>query len=278
MAGVASTADGVAVIGGGNLGEALLTGLLRAGFRTPGQVALVELDQARARRLRDTPGLTLARDAGQAADRARTLVLAIKPYQVDAVLADLAGRVTEDHLIVSVVGGVPIERIEKGLGVAAAVVRCMPNTAIGVGAGVTAISPGAGVDPHEVELVRGLFESVGDVVQVPQTQLDAVTALSGSGPAYLLLVAEALTDAGVLLGLPRPLSEWLVDRTVAGAGTLLRESSDDAVRLRAAVSSPGGTTVAALRQLEERGVRAAMIAAAEAARDRSVELSRWEGQ
>jgi pyrroline-5-carboxylate reductase len=265
-------ADGLAVIGGGNMGEALLNGLIQAKFCAPEHVTLVERDQDRASRLRDTMGITLAGDVGQAADRSRTLVLAVKPYHVDTVLADLDGRVTDDHLIVSIVGGIPIERIETGLGVPAAVVRCMPNTPISVGAGVTAISPGAHVDPAEIELVRGLFGSVGDVVELPEHQLDAVTALSGSGPAYVFLVAEALIDAGVLLGLTRPLAERLVTRTVAGAGLLLRDSGEDAVRLRAAVTSPGGTTAAGLRELEERGVRAALLAAAGAARDRSVEL------
>lgn len=274
MGATAPDPDRVALIGGGNLGEALLTGLLRAGF-DPAHVTVVENDPARAAHLRATFGIG-ADDVGPAAGRSGTLVVAVKPYHLDAVLAGLDGHVTEDHLVVSVVGGIAIERIEKGLGVPAAVVRGMPNTPIGAGAGMTAISPGTHVAPDELDRVRRLFGSVGDVVEVPQHQLDAVTALSGSGPAYLFLVAEALIDAGILLGLARPLAERLVTRTVAGAGLMLRDSGDDPVRLRAAVSSPGGTTVAALRELEERGVRAAMLAAARAAHDRSVELSRSE--
>jgi pyrroline-5-carboxylate reductase len=283
MAGTAQAPEapspgGLAIIGGGNLGEALLTGLLQAEPRmyAPEHILLVERDTVRAARQLDTFGISVA-DLAQAADRAQTLIIAVKPYHVDTVLTDLAGRVSEDHLIVSVVGGISIERIEKRLGGRAAVVRCMPNTPIAVGAGVTAISPGTKVSANQLDRVSRLFATVGNVYQVPQEQLDAVTALSGSGPAYLFMMVEAMTDAGVLLGLTRPLAESLVTGMVAGSGLLLRDAGADAIQLRSAVSSPGGTTVAALRELEDRGFRSALLAAAEAARNRSVELGQGEG-
>jgi pyrroline-5-carboxylate reductase len=263
----------LAIVGGGNMGEALISGLLRGAnpLLEPGQIAVVEHNRDRAMFLRDRFGVATM-DMGSAVQRADTILITVKPYHVDTVLAEMADDVTADHLIVSAAGGITTTQIEEGLTTKAAVIRCMPNTAASVGEGMTAISAGSYAEARHLDRTRVLLESVGRVIQVPEYQLDAVTALSGSGPAYFFFLAEAMIDAGVLLGLSRSLAAELVTQTAAGSGIMLRDSGEDPVNLRAAVSSPGGTTIAAISQLESRAVRFAMMAAAEAARDRSVEL------
>jgi pyrroline-5-carboxylate reductase len=270
-----SISEKLAVIGGGNIGEALLKGLLRedAPLFQPEQIVVVEQNPGRAKYLGELFGVSLV-DVADAAEIAGTVLIAVKPHHLDGVVARIAPHVTDDHLIVSVVGGIPTARIEAGLDAKAAVVRCIPNTAIALGEGMTAITAGSYADPGHLRRVRSMFEPVGRVVEVPEEQADTMTALAGSGPAYFFLFAEAMIDAGVLLGLSRPLATEVVNQTAVGAGLLLRDSGTDAVALRAAVSSPGGTTVAAVREFEDRALRAAVMAAATAARDRAVELGR----
>ena len=265
---------GLAVIGGGNMGTALLSGLLRADT-PPDRTVVVERDPDRARYLRDRFGV-LAADLATAVPAAGTVVIMVKPHHVDTLLADLDPHLGDGQLVVSAVGGITTAHIEQHLRAKAVVVRCMPNTAAALGEAVIAVSPGARADVTHLEQVAALLEPLGRVVTVAEDQLDVVTALSGSGPAYFAYLAESLIDAGVLLGLPRALAEELVRQTAAGSGLLLRDSGDDPVRLRAAVSSPGGVTMAAIRQLEDRAVRAAVMAAVEAGRDRSVQLGRKE--
>ena len=204
--------------------------------------------------------------------RPTTLVLAVKPQDVDALLAELAPVVTPAQTVVSVAAGVPTARIEQALPEGVAVVRCMPNTPALVDQAMTAVSAGAHADEEHLAVAESLLAAVGRVVRVPESQLDAVTALSGSGPAYFYFLVEAMIDAGILLGLPRALAAELIVQTAVGAATMLRDSGEHPVQLREAVTSPGGTTIAAIRELENHGVRAALLAAIEAAAVRSREL------
>jgi pyrroline-5-carboxylate reductase len=263
----------VVIVGGGQMGEALLAGM--AGGDEPlfegGRIAVVERSPERISYLRDKYGVTGV-DLVQAMRNADTILLTVKPQHVDTVLTRMADEVTDGHLVVSVVGGITTARIEQRLMAKVAVVRCSPNTPVSVGEGMAAISAGAYADAGHLDRVKVLFGSVGRVVEVPEEQLDAVTALSGSGPAYFFFLAEAMIEAGVLLGFSRELAEELVIQTAVGSAVMLRDSGRDPVALRAAVTSPGGTTISAIRELEKHAVRAAVMAAVEAARDRATAI------
>jgi pyrroline-5-carboxylate reductase len=264
--------SGLAILGGGKIGEALLTGLLR-GERTVDDIVICEKHPERAVFLSDTHGVKTV-EISEAISVAHTIVLAVKPQDIDKLLAEMNPYMTGDHVVVSVAAGIPTARIEAALPPGTAVVRCMPNTPALVDEAMTAISAGAHADEQHLALAESLMRSVGKVVRVPESQLDAVTALSGSGPAYFFFLVEAMIDAGILLGLPRALSAELIVQTAIGSAIMLRDSGEHPVQLREAVTSPGGTTIMAIRELEVHGVRAAMLAAIEAAHDRSVELGR----
>jgi pyrroline-5-carboxylate reductase len=262
--------DTLALLGGGKIGEALLSGLLRGG-REPGDIVVCEKHPERARQLADTYGVKTL-DVAEAAAAARTLVLAVKPQDIEALLAELAPVVTTEHLIVSVCAGITTSKINSRLPEGVPVVRCMPNTPALVDEAMTAVSAGAHADAAHLATAEALLGSVGRVVRVPESQLDAVTALSGSGPAYFFYLVEAMIDAGILLGLPRTLAAELIVQTAIGSAKMLRDSGEHPVQLREAVTSPGGTTISAIRELEVHGVRAALLAAIEAAAKRSAEL------
>ncbi len=270
-------AGDLAVVGGGNMSEALISGLLTGDdpVFTAGQISVVEPLAERAAYMRATYGIRVV-PIEEAATTAGTLVLAVKPHFIDDVLGGLADRVSDQQLVVSIVGAVTTAQIEAGLTAAAPVVRCSPNTPAMVGEGITAINGGAHATEAHLARTEEILSAVGKVVRVTQAQLDVVTGLSGSGPAYFYYLAEALVDAGVLLGLARPLASELVNQTLIGSGILLRESGKAPETLRVAVSSPGGMTMAGIRQFENHSVRAAVMAAVEAARDRSVEVGTWE--
>jgi pyrroline-5-carboxylate reductase len=268
------TADGrrgLAIIGGGKIGEALLSGLVRRGG--PDGLIVCERSAERAAVLADrygVPTLGLA----DAAARARVLLVAVKPQDIDTLLGLLSDVVDEGHLVVSVAAGVPTARIEAALPAGVPVVRVMPNTPALVDEGMSVLSPGAHAGEEHLDEAEALLAAVGKVRRVPEAQQDAVTALSGSGPAYFFYLVEAMVDAGILLGLPRTLAADLIVQTALGAAVMLRDSGEHPVQLREAVTSPGGTTIAAIRELERHGVRAALIAAIEAAHARSLELGR----
>jgi pyrroline-5-carboxylate reductase len=262
--------DGLAILGGGKIGEALLSGLLRGEY-TPADVVVVEKHAERAQQLATTHGVK-AVGVPEAANFAGTIVLAVKPQDIDTLLGELAARVTDRHLIVSVAAGITTAHIESRLPGGVAVVRCMPNTPALVEQAMTAVSAGAHADEAHLATAEVLLSAVGRVVRVPETQLDAVTALSGSGPAYFFYLVEAMIDAGILLGLPRTLATELIVQSAIGSAVMLRDSGEHPVQLREAVTSPGGTTIAAIRELEVHGVRAALLAAIEAACNRSREL------
>ncbi|NEA33954.1 pyrroline-5-carboxylate reductase [Streptomyces sp. SID13031] len=238
------------------------------------QVLVVEHSVERAAHLRAAYGVQVV-PLAEAVGRAATVLITVKPHHVPALLDDLASLVTQDQLVVSAAGGIRIAQIEAVLGPLVAVVRSMPNAAVALGEGMIAISPGSCAGEAELDRAQALFEPVGQVVRLPESQLDAVTALSGSGPAYFYYLAEALIDAGVLIGLPRALASQLVIQTAVGAGAMLR-ADEDPVALRAAVSSPGGMTIAAVHELEKRAVRGAVMSAVQAARDRSIAVGTQE--
>jgi pyrroline-5-carboxylate reductase len=210
----------------------------------------------------------------EAAARARVLLLAVKPQDIGTLLGLLADQVDAGHLVVSVAAGVPTSTIEAALPEGVPVVRVMPNTPALVDEGMSVLSAGAHADEGHLDEAEALLAAVGRVRRVPEGQQDAVTALSGSGPAYFFYLVEAMVDAGILLGLPRDLAVDLIVQTALGSAVMLRDSGEHPVQLREAVTSPGGTTIAAIRELERHSVRAALIAAIEAAHARSVELGR----
>lgn len=250
------------------MGAALLGGVLAAGAVDPAAVHVVELDADRRRELTSLhPGVSV----GEAPVAASGTVLAVKPHHVAAAAADVAAAGSDR--VLSIAAGVTLATLEAAVGADVAVVRAMPNTPSLVGAGAAAIAAGSAAGPDDLAWAEGVLGAVGTVVRVPEAQLDAVTGLSGSGPAYIFLVAEALIEAGVLAGLPRDVSDALTRQTILGAATLLAEG-DDPAALRAAVTSPGGTTAAGLRALEAAGVRSALLDAVAAATERSRELGR----
>ena len=254
------------VIGGGRMGEALVGGLVRAGTVSPGEVLIVEPVEARRDALAG-----LLPDVGLSTEPAEALgtVIAVKPGDVPA--ACRAAAAAGSGRVLSIAAGVTTAALEAELAPGTPVVRAMPNTPALVGQGAAAIAPGSAATDDDLEWAESLLGAVGTVVRVKEAQLDAVTGLSGSGPAYVFLVAEALIDAGVLAGLPRDVSHALAVQTLLGASTLLTEG-DSPEALRAAVTSPGGTTAAGLRVLEQRGLRAALLDAVAAATDRSKQL------
>lgn len=270
----AAVRSGLAIIGGGKIGEALLSGLVRRGG--PEGIVVCERSAERAAQLAQRYGVAVA-ELAEVAARARVLLLAVKPQDIGALLAALAGSVDAGHLVVSVAAGVPTSTIEAALPEGVPVVRVMPNTPALVDEGMSVLSAGTHADEEHLDEAEELLAAVGRVRRVPEVQQDAVTALSGSGPAYFFYLVEAMVDAGLLLGLPRDLAADLVVQTALGSAVMLRDSGEHPVALREAVTSPGGTTIAAIRELERHGVRSALIAAVEAAHDRSVELGRAAG-
>ena len=260
----------ITVLGGGKIGEALLAGLLAAG-RSPADLAFTERHPERARELAERHGVA-AVDVPGAAARSDVLVVAVKPQDIDPLLADLAPVLRPGTLVVSLCAGLPTSLYESVLAPGTPVVRVMPNTPMLVGEAMSAVSPGSHATDEHLAEVEKMLGAVGRVVRLPESQQDAVTALSGSGPAYFFYLVEAMIDAGILLGLPRAVAADLIVQSAYGAAVMMRESDDHPVILREAVTSPAGTTIAAVRELERHGVRAALLAAIEAARDRSVEL------
>ena len=257
----------LAVVGGGNMGAALVGGLLQGGWQ-PSDLAVVEVSAARAAQLGDLfPGVTVASDIPSC----EAALIAVKPYDV-AAACSAAAKAGATRLL-SIAAGISIDTLQQAAGPDVVVVRAMPNTPALVGEGAAAIAGGTSAEEADLAWAEGILGAVGIVVRVPEHQLDAVTGLAGSGPAYLFLVAEALTEAGVLAGLSRANSEQLVTQLFVGSAALLADRGDPA-QLRANVTSPGGTTAAGLRVLEEHGVRSAFLEAVMAAMQRGVELGK----
>lgn len=253
------------------MGEALLGGLLDAGYEPDG-IAIAEVDADRRRDLEERfKGVRVVPSAAWAVADAEVVVVAVKPQDVAGVLEQAATSLAQDTLVISIAAGVKIATVEAAVP-GRPVVRAMPNTPALVRRAATAIAGGRHATSAHLESAERVLGSVGIVVQVPEQQLDAVTGLSGSGPAYVFLVAEALIEAGVLAGLPRPTADALVRETLLGAAQLLADGDELPETLRAAVTSPGGTTAAGLHALEQRGVRAAFLDAVRVATERSRQL------
>ena len=284
----------IAIIGGGSIGEALLSGLLRAG-RQVKDLVVAERMPDRANYLADTYAVLVTSSVTDAVDNATFIVVAVKPADVESVVGGLAHAAADaendsaEQVFVTVAAGITITYFESKLPAGTPVIRAMPNAAALVGAGVTALAKGRFVTPQQLEEVSALFDAVGGVLTVPETQMDAVTALSGSGPAYFFLMVEALVDAGVAAGLSRQVAADLTAQTMAGSAAMLLERMNQdrpsgegealgmwadatAAQLRATITSPGGTTAAALRELERGGLRVAVDAAVQAAKTRSEQL------
>jgi pyrroline-5-carboxylate reductase len=255
------------VIGGGRMGEALVGGLIAGGWASAAELRVVEKLPARAEELRTVlAGVEVA----DAPSDAQGHLVAVKPADVAGACAAVAA--TSPARVLSIAAGVTLAQLEAALAPGTPVVRAMPNTPALVGAGAAAVAAGSAADDDDLAWAEAILGAVGTVVRVDEKLLDAVTGLSGSGPAYVFLVVEAMVEAGVLAGLPRPVSAALATQTVLGAARMVAETSDGPEVLRAAVTSPGGTTAAGLHQLERAGVRAALLDAVLAATERSRQL------
>lgn len=264
----------VAILGAGAMGELLAGGLLRAGW-APDELSLAVRRPERADQLRERLGVLATLDAREAAAGRRVLVVAVKPRDVPTLLDSIADTVDSDQVVVSFAAGVTTSSIERRLG-DVPVVRAMPNTPAQVDLAVTALCYGTSCDDDARQAATAVLEAVGKTVVLDEPLLDPVTAVSGTGPAYVFLLAEALTDAAIREGLPRHAAEFLVDETLRGAGALLADLDVSPSKLRAQVTSPGGTTAAAMHVLEERGFRALVEDAVRAAAIRSRELGAEE--
>ncbi len=265
----------IAVIGAGKIGEVLLSGLLRAGWAADRLLATARRAE-RATELKERYGVDVV-DNETAVERADVLAVAVKPQDADALMADLGPRVPAEKLVVSLCAGLPTSFFAKWLPPGTPVIRVMTNTPALVDQAMTAISAGPHATADHLGLAEEMFRPLGRTIRVPESQQDAVTALSGSGPAYFYYLVEAMTDAGILLGLPRQVAHDLIVQTAIGSAIMLRDSGEHPVKLREAVTSPAGTTINAIRELENHRVRAALLAALEAARDRAREIAAQNG-
>lgn len=260
-----------AILGAGAMGESVLAGLIRAG-RPLDSLLVGEKREARARELTEKHGIEVV-DNVAAAQQADTLVVAVKPQDVASVLGEVASSLRAGQVVISLAAGVTIATLEGLVPEGVVVIRVMPNTPALVGEGMSVMSPGSAATDADLAAAEQLLSACGRVLTLPEKQIDAVTAISGSGPAYVFLVAEALIEAGVHLGLARDVATELAVQTLHGSATMLRETGTHPALLREQVTSPGGTTAAALAQLEQHGLRSAFVEATAAARDRSVELA-----
>jgi pyrroline-5-carboxylate reductase len=260
----------VAVLGAGKMGEALLSGMLRSGTAA-GDLAVTVRRPERAATLRERYGVDVV--GTQEAAAADTLIVTVKPQDMGALLAELAPHCPPDRLVVTAAAGITTSFLEARLAAGTPVVRVMSNTPVLVDEAMSAISAGAHAAEEHLVRTEAIFSPVGRTIRVPEAQQDAVTALSGSGPAYFFYLVEAMTDAGILLGLPRQVAHDLIVQTAIGSAVMLRDSGERPATLREAVTSPAGTTINAIREMENHGVRAAMLSALEAARDRGRELA-----
>jgi len=263
-------ARSIAILGCGRIGEALLAGLVSAGWT--GVVASCRRED-RAAELRERYGVEVTTSNPEAIRGAEIVVVAVKPQDIDALLTEIGPLLAREQTVLSVAAAIPTAQIEARLPAGASVVRSMPNAPSFVHEGMAGIAAGSHAGEAELALAEDVLAHLGRVVRVPEKAMDAVTALSGSGPAYFALLAEAMIEAGILLGLPRETSTTLVVQTMLGTATQLRDTGIHPVQLREAVTSPGGTTIAAIRELEQAGVRAALLNAVQAAMTRAQELA-----
>jgi pyrroline-5-carboxylate reductase len=261
----------IGFVGAGNMAEAMIRGLLRGGDFAPDRVSASGPREERMRELRETYGINATTDNGVPAG-AQIVVLSVKPQIMSRVLGEIADRIDPDALVISIAAGVPVAAIQSRLADGTRVVRAMPNTPALVDAGATAIARGEHARESDLEDAKRIFDAIGLTVVLDEYQLDAVTGLSGSGPAYVFLILEALSDAGVKVGLSRRTAQLLAAQTLLGSAKLLLETNEHPGRLKDMVTSPGGTAITGLHTLENGGVRTTLMNAVEAATRRSREL------
>ena len=266
----------IAILGTGRIGEALLTGLLSSGWRTREQLVVTARSESRVTELRERHGVEATTDNASAIEGAELVVVAVKPQDIDALLSDVGPKLQPSQTVLTVAAAITTAHIEARIADGVPVVRAMPNAPSTVHEGMAGLCAGAHSGDAQLALAEEALSHLGRVVRVPETTMDAVTALSGSGPAYFALLAEAMIEAGILLGVSREISTTLVVQTMLGTAKQLRDTGIHPVELREAVTSPGGTTIAAIRELEQAGVRAAFLNAIQAAMTRSRELAGGE--
>jgi pyrroline-5-carboxylate reductase len=263
----------IAILGAGRIGESLLAGLLSSGWRKPADITVTGRREERLKEIADKHKVKATLSNAEAIADAGVVVIAVKPQDFDVLLGEIGGLLTAEQTVLSVAAAIPTAQIEARLTPGVPVVRAMPNAPAVVHEGIAGICAGAHADDAHLDLAEEVLTHLGAVVRVPERYMDAVTAVSGSGPAYFALLAEAMIEAGILLGLGRETSTQLVVQTMLGSAKLLRDEKMHPVELREAVTSPGGTTIRAIRELEQAGVRAAFLNAIQAAMDRSKELA-----
>jgi len=266
----------IAILGAGRIGESLIAGLLSSGWRKPSEVAATARREERVAELRERYGVEATLSNHDAAAGAALVVIAVKPQDIEGLLGEIGTLILPEQTVLSVAAAIPTSRIESRLAERVPVVRAMPNTPSTVHEGIAGLSAGAHAGNENLDLAEEALSHLGAVVRVPEKALDAITAVSGSGPAYFALLAEAMIEAGILLGLSREISTQLVVQTMFGTAKQLRDEKMHPVELREMVTSPGGTTIAAIRELEMAGVRAAFLNAIQAAMVRSRELAAGE--
>jgi pyrroline-5-carboxylate reductase len=262
----------LAIIGGGNMAEAILKGLLRAGLITPHAVIISDIVKDRLRYLQMTYDIKVTSDNQAAATQGNIIILAVKPQNILEVMEEIKPLVDGSKLLISIAAGISLDIIESNLLSGVRAIRVMPNAPALVLEGATAIAPGKQATSEDCEVVKQIFSAVGKTYMVKEELMDVVTGLSGSGPAYIFIIIEALADGGVKEGLPRDIALNLANQTVLGAAKMLWESGEHPGKLKDMIASPGGTTIAGLYQLELGGIRAALINAVSAATERSKEL------
>ena len=264
--------DKVGFIGAGNMAGALINGVLKAGLLSPQAMLASDAKDTQLKKVKKTYGIQTFRENTQVISQVSTVILAIKPQNIEEVLGEIAPAVTKKHLIISIVAGITTKHIAKHLSGDVPVIRVMPNTPALIQEGASVLSVGKHATEAHLKSAIKLFTAVGKVVTVEEHLMDAVTGLSGSGPAYVFLFIEALADAGVKMGLPRSTAQLLATQTCLGAAKMVSETGEHPAQLRDMVTSPGGTTITGLHKLEAGGLRTTLIDAVEAATKRSKEL------
>ncbi len=264
----------IAFLGSGNMAEALIKGLLASGTAKPEQVLAADVSADRLEHLRKSYGIITHKTNNDAVREAGIIILSVKPQVLEKVLAEIAPAVDDNKLVISIAAGVPLAKIENVLKKGSRVVRVMPNTPALVLAGAAALAAGTGATSDDLSLAQSIFNSVGRSVVVEEKLMDAVTGLSGSGPAYVFMIIDALSDAGVKAGLPRQLALELAAQTVYGSAKMVLDTKEHPGKLRDMVTSPGGTTIEGLHALEKGKLRATLMNAVEAATARSKELGK----
>jgi pyrroline-5-carboxylate reductase len=262
----------IAVVGAGNMGGALIAGLVQSGTLPPERVTAVDIDAALLDEHRQTLGVNTSRDAAAVAAEQDVVVLGLKPQVWASVVAPLVPSLTGRQMVLSIMGGVRTEAIEEVLGGRVPVVRAMPNILAQIRASVAAICPGRFTQEAHMAAAEAILQTVGESVRLSEAQMDAVTGLSGSGPAFVYLIIDALADGGVKMGIPKPVALKLAAHTVFGSAKMVIQSGQHPAVLKDQVTSAGGTTIAGLQALEQGGIRAALMKAVEAATRRSEEL------